>query len=30
VTRSLWQSAISCRAPSDARHLVEIVKPAEE
>jgi hypothetical protein len=30
VTRSLRQSAIFCRAPSDARHLVEIVKPSEE
>src|SRR6266436_7392108 len=30
VTRSLRQSAISCRAPTDARHLVEIVKPSEE
>src|SRR4029450_6040260 len=29
VRRSLRQSATSCRAPSDARHLVEIVKPSE-
>src|SRR5262249_33018828 len=30
VTRSLQQSTISCRAPSDVRHLVENVKPSEE